>query len=78
MCKRHMLTMRLRAINAVMYCLGGKERTTEDGARIIQMASPDLKPGKIVWPHGKGWPLIEIVPKHIPSGDLKELSLKGG
>jgi hypothetical protein len=69
--------MRLRGINAVMHCLGGKERTTEDWVKIIQMASPDLKLGKIVSPHGKAWSLIEIVPKNTPSSELKELSLNG-
>ena len=44
-----------------MHCLGGKERTTEDWAKVIAMASPDLKIGKIVSPAGKAWSLIEIV-----------------
>ena len=60
-----------------MHCLGGKERTTEDWAKVIQMASPDLKLGKIVSPPGKAWSLIEIIPKQTNTGDVKELESNG-
>jgi hypothetical protein len=43
--------------------LVGKDRTAEDWAEVVRLASPDLELGRIVSAAGRNWSTIEIVRK---------------
>lgn len=48
-----------------MHSLSGKDRTAEEWAKVVELASPDLELGRIVsWPN-KFWSVIEIVRKKV-------------
>ena len=43
-----------------MVGLGGRDRTAEEWAHVVQLASPDLEVGQFITSPGRLWSVIEI------------------
>jgi len=61
----HKLTLNPSSTNAQMHSLTGKDRTAEQWAQVVRLASPDLELGKIISSPGRLWSVIEVIRKGV-------------